>query len=158
LDASKKEVHPMESYGNVFDPWEISLCKSLVLQFQHRYAWLKVDFDDLFQRCLIHWFQVRTTYTSEKAASPRTYMNQVIRNKLNNILQEEMADRRRLTHMAQSLEEMLPEECTEVASFWVEDKVSLRIDVQRAVGELAPLRGSCLLSLPLGQGHFQGEG
>ena len=69
-----------------------------------------------------------------------------------------MADRRRLTHMAQSLEEMLPEECTEVASFWAEDKVSLRIDVQRAVGELAPLRGSCLLSLPLGQGHFKGEG
>jgi len=130
----------MESYGNVFDPWEISLCKSLVLQFQHRYAWLKLDFDDLFQQCLIHWYHARTTYTPEKAASPRTYMGQVIKNQLNDILREEMADRRRLAHIAQSLEEMPPEESTEAVGFWPEDTVSLHIDVQRAVGELAPFQ------------------
>ena len=93
-------------YGDLFEEWETVLAKKVVSQFQARYPWLRYpERDDLLQECLIHWCLVRDTFKSSKEAPISTYMRIVIRRRLDNILEEQLADKRKLGHFAISLEE-----------------------------------------------------
>ncbi|MBW1732210.1 MAG: sigma-70 family RNA polymerase sigma factor [Deltaproteobacteria bacterium] len=145
-----------QSYGDLFAPWEISVAKSLVRDFQCRYPWLKLDFNDLLQECLIHWHKARIAFTAEKVPLPKAYVNKVIRNKLDNILEQQLAEKRKLEHFVRSLdqptgEEMPLREVIADTEARLEDEVPLRVDVTKAVSELGPFqREVCKL---LAQGY-----
>jgi len=145
-------------YGDLFEEWETVLARKLVSQFQAKYPWLRYpERDDLLQECFSHWCLKRDKFTPSKGASISTYMSIVIRNRLDNILEEQLAEKRKLGHFAISLDEtttdaetclkdILPDNRTSVA-----DDASLRADVERLMGKLSPLQKTiCLL---LSRGH-----
>lgn len=54
-----------------------------------------LTFTDLVQECLLHWWTQRATYSEQREASPRTYMNRVLTNRLRDLRRAERAQRRR---------------------------------------------------------------
>jgi len=92
-------------YGQLFEDWEIAIAKNLVNEFQKTRPCLQREgFEDLLQECLTHWFFVRTGYESGREASQQTYMGRVLRNKLTDIVREQEADKRKISHLAVSLD------------------------------------------------------
>ena len=77
------------THGGVFENWEIAVAKKLVDQFKRKWkCFSKDDFDDLLQECLSHWYFVRKKYEVSKGASKSTYMSNVIKNKLMDMVAE----------------------------------------------------------------------
>lgn len=137
----------MEKSGNnAFAPWELSLAVVLVREFQQHHPWLKQDFDDLLQECLIQWHAARPTFNAKKSASLKTYMTRVIKNKLNDILRTELAEKRKFDLFSTSLEGFVEEEGTPLEevipdeSTTFEDKVALHIELEKVAAELAPFQ------------------
>jgi len=92
-------------YGQLFEDWEIAVAKNLVNEFrQMRPCLQREESEDLIQECLTHWFFVRTGYDSGREASKQTYMGRVLRNKLTDIVREQEADKRKISHLAVSLD------------------------------------------------------
>jgi RNA polymerase sigma factor (sigma-70 family) len=131
-------------YGDLFTDWEIAIAKSLVRKFQESYPWIKgLDFDDLLQECLFHWYLHRGSYQEGKGASIKTYMATVLKNQLQLILREQQADKRRAIHEAISLEEPVGEGETTLADLIADQSPaddSIRLDVEAIVRTLTPLQ------------------
>ncbi|MFC1593113.1 RNA polymerase sigma factor [Candidatus Omnitrophota bacterium] len=132
-------------YGDLFANWEIAITKSLVRKFQESSPWIKgLDFDDLLQECLFHWYLHRGSYREGKGASIRTYMAIVLKNQLQLILREQQADKRKTIHGAISLDECVGESETPLADLITDNQSpaddSLRLDVEAIVRTLTPLQ------------------
>jgi RNA polymerase sigma-70 factor (ECF subfamily) len=96
------------NYKGLFSDWEIAVAKNLITKFRETQPCLQREgVDDLLQECLTHWFFVRTGYESGREASKQTYMGRVIRNKLTDIVREQEADKRKISHLTFSLNEPL---------------------------------------------------
>jgi RNA polymerase sigma factor (sigma-70 family) len=92
-------------YKGLFSDWEIAVAKNLIIEFRETQPCLqRKGFDDLLQECLTHWFFVRTGYDSGREASQQTYMGRVLRNKLTDIVREQETDKRKISHLAISLD------------------------------------------------------
>ena len=131
------------TYGDLFDDWEIALAKKLISEFQAKYPWLKIpDFDDLLQECLIHWYLNRSRFKEGRGASKRTYMAKVVSVQLQLILRRQLSDKRKIGHLAESLERPLGEgEETlgdTIPAADRPDEISLRIDVESVLETLTP--------------------
>ena len=83
-------THP----DNAFEPWEISLAERLVRAFLISRAPGKLEFDDLLQECLLHWWQQRDRYSASRGASPQTFFRRVFRAKLLDIARSAQAQKR----------------------------------------------------------------
>ena len=132
-------------YGDLFRDWEIAIAKSQVRKFQERYPWLKgLDFDDLLQECLFHWYLHRGSYREEKGASIKTYMAKVLSNQLQLILREQQADKRKAFHEAMSLDESVGENETPFGDMLANPEsptdYAIRLDVEAVLELLTPLQ------------------
>jgi RNA polymerase sigma-70 factor (ECF subfamily) len=88
-----------------FQNWEIAVAKNLVNAFQAQWLCLeREDFADLLQECLTHWFITRDSYEPTREASEKTFMAKVVRNKLTDLVREREADKRKIAHLAVSLD------------------------------------------------------
>jgi RNA polymerase sigma factor (sigma-70 family) len=132
-------------YGDLFADWEMAIAKSLVRKFQEDYTWLKgLEFDDLLQECLFHWYLHRSSYREEKGASIKTYMAKILKNKLQLILREQQADKRKAIHEAKSLDEPVGDDETTLADLIADEKLlagdAIRLDVEAVLLTMTPLQ------------------
>jgi RNA polymerase sigma factor (sigma-70 family) len=76
--------------------WEIATAKKLVNEYRRRYRILEQDqFEDLVQECLVHWIVVRDRIPPDPDLRPPvSYMAQVLRNKLSDMVRAMTADKR----------------------------------------------------------------
>jgi len=100
------------NYGNLFQEWEIKEATKLVYAFKRKNGCLKKEnVDDLLQECLIEWFPVRNQYDpnrkgfQKRKVSQKTFMINVIRNRLIEIVREKKADIRKVDYLSASLNE-----------------------------------------------------
>ena len=133
------------NYGDVFAGWEVAIAKKAVSQFQANYPWLKgLDFDDLLQECLIHWYLNRAKFRESKGASIKTYMARVLTTHLQLLLRRELYDKRKASHFSESLEKTLGEGEPTLADIFPADEATtemgMRIDIESALRMLTPLQ------------------
>jgi RNA polymerase sigma factor (sigma-70 family) len=133
------------NYGDVFADWEIAIAKKAVRRFQANYPWLRgLDFDDLLQECLIHWYLNRARYRESKGVSIKTYMARVLSTQLQLILRQELYDKRKASHLAESLEKPLGKGELTLADIIPADEgtteTGMRIDIESALRVLTPLQ------------------
>lgn len=126
-------------YEDAFEEWEVAMARKLSSEFVAKYSWLKgLEVDDLMQECLLHWYLVRDNYDPERGASLRTYMRQVLRHFLQDILDQQMTDRRKMQHLLTSLEQGMEDGTMPKDAIRTEPESFLRIDLERAVQKLSP--------------------
>ena len=132
------------SYSGAFEDWEVAVAKKLSGEFLASHSWIKgYDLEDLVQECLIQWHLARHTYDESKGASPRTYMGNVARHRLQNILHEQLAEKRGTDRKAVSLDQPLPGEQStleEIIPSTMDYDPSLRLDLERAVAKLTDIQ------------------
>lgn len=130
-----------------FQNWEIAVAKNLVNAFQAQWPCLeREDFADLLQECLTHWFITRDSYESTREASEKTFMGRVLRNKLTDIVREREVDKRRLNHLAVSLDGPLgDDDDSPVLEDTIADmrpapflQIELKIDLSKVLQKLTP--------------------
>lgn len=99
------------NYKGLFQNWEVAIAKKLVYDFKEKWRCLDIDgFEDLLQECLTHWLFVKDKYDPSSEASPQTFMGQVVRNKLNDIIKDHDRQCRKGSQNAISLDEPLFDE------------------------------------------------
>ena len=126
-------------YEGAFEDWEVAMIRNLSSEFVAKYSWLKgLEVDDLMQECLLHWYLVRDNYNAGRGVSVRTYMRQVLRHFLQDILEQQMTDRRRLQHLSTSLEQGMEEGTVSEGAIRTEPESFLRMDLERATQKLSP--------------------
>jgi len=135
------------NYKGLFEDWEIAVAKNLVNVFRGTRPCLQREgHDDLLQKCLTHWFFVKNSYDPACEASAQTYMGRVIRNKLTDIVREREADKRRLNHLAVSLDGPLgDDDDSPVLEDTIADmrpapflQIELKIDLSKVLQKLTP--------------------
>jgi len=138
-------------YGELFEDWEIGIAKKLIIEFQRKWRCLSREhINDLLQECLTRWFFARNNYNPTRGASQKTFMARAIRNRLMDLVREREADKRKVAHLAVSLDEP-PEDDGGLTSATgrVDQKVpadpelcslqvGLAVDVRRVSGKLSP--------------------
>lgn len=135
-----------QGYGDLFAPWQMSLIKSLIKEFRYKYPWIKLDFEDLLQECVIHWYSAQAAFKPEKQVPLRSYMTKVIKNKLHDILEKQMAEKRKLDFLFDSLEspafdeEINLEELISDGRLPLETEAAMRVDIGRVIKELSPFQ------------------
>jgi RNA polymerase sigma-70 factor (ECF subfamily) len=148
------------NYGQLFEDWEIAVAKNLVNEFRETQTCLqREDFEDLIQECLTHWFFVKDSYDATREASAQTFMGRVIRNKLTDLVREQKADKRKVSHLAGSIDEHLGNDDDDAV---LEDKIAnkhqvpileiqLKIDLSKVLQKLTPKQKElCHLLGPVG--------
>lgn len=83
-----------KSAQNLFASWELTVARAWVRQFRHL-ARDPEELQDLEQEVLIHWLEVRDQY-KESLASPKTFMNRVVKNRLLELDRAQKAQIRRI--------------------------------------------------------------
>jgi len=140
------------SYSGAFEDWEVAIARKVSSEFLARHSWIRLHgLDDLVQECLIQWHLARHSYQEGGRASPQTYMAEVVRRRLQNILAEQLAEKRRADRHATSLDqpvsegEMTLKDVIPAAESTQAD-VSLRLDLELAMARLTTFqRRLCLL-------------
>ena len=90
---------------NEFSDREIGVVKNVVSDFLRKYPWFKgYEFKDLCQECCMHWLKRRHKYDPNSGASRTTFMANISRKKLLDILDEQMRHKRRANQIAQALD------------------------------------------------------
>jgi RNA polymerase sigma-70 factor (ECF subfamily) len=147
------------SYEGVFEDWEVAIARKLCSDFLARHSWLKgFDLNDLMQECLVQWYLARHTFEKGKGASPQTYMARVVKHRLHNILEGQLAEKRKADRLTASLETPVDDEQTPLkdlvpaAEETVEAVVSLRLDLELAMSRLSPLQRKLCTLLRQGYG------
>lgn len=143
-------------YGGLFDEWEVDVARTAVARFRAKYPWLHFpEAEDLLQECLTQWYFARGKFRQGRGASIRTYMSRVVSLRLQAIFREELTYKRRLNHMACSLDEPLYVSGETLVDTVADEKAlsdpETLTDVQTAVRELTLLQ-QCICRL-LGQDY-----
>jgi len=86
-----------------FEKWEIAVAKNVVSSFLKSNSIREYNFNDLLQECLLHWYQKRGKYRSDRKATRQTFMGHILRRRLLEILREQEADKRRVNQVAEPL-------------------------------------------------------
>jgi RNA polymerase sigma factor (sigma-70 family) len=143
----------------VFANWEIAIARKLSSEFLAQHSWLRgYDLDDLVQESLIQWYLARHTYQESRGASRRTYMAKVVRRRLHNILEGQLAEKRRTDRLITSLEATVSgDEATladiiPIAEESTEAIISLRLDLEHAIARLTLLQKTLCALLWQGYG------
>ena len=92
------------NYEELFEDWEIGIVTRLIGKFQRRWTCLKQEsFEDLLQECLCHWHFSKNSHDPQGEASQKTFMARIIGNKLIDLVRERESNKRRVAHLAVSL-------------------------------------------------------
>ena len=132
-------------YGDLFQEWEVVVARKAIVRFKARYHWFRYPaLDDLLQECLTHWYFTRGSFQPHKGASVKTYMSKIVNVRLQAILREQLSHKRRINHLARSLDEPVGE-CGEtladvVPAVEAPGDLALSADVQSALSELTPFQ------------------
>ena len=133
--------------------WEIATAKKLVSEYRRKHRILdREEFEDLMQECLAHWIVARRRIPPEPDPRPPvSYMAQVLRNKLTDMVREMTADKRAGDPGAFSLDapldgtedgitlgEVLADEQADPAGSGDVDSRHARIDLSRVMALLTP--------------------
>ncbi len=86
-----------------FEKWEIAVAKNVVSGFLKNNSIKGYKFDDLLQECLLHWYQKRGKYTPDREATKKTFMAYILKRRLQEILREQLADKRKTNQVADSI-------------------------------------------------------
>ena len=136
------------SYKGFFEDWEVALVRKLINEFRSKAKCLrKENVEDLQQDCLIHWIEVQDAYDPTREASKQTFMARVIRNKLNNIIEKILRDKRKTLYECLSLNELVGED--ENSSSFTDQitdadqppftlKADLKTDLDKTIKKLTP--------------------
>jgi len=90
-DASRGQPEPPSQ----FEPWELELVRSVVFDFLAEHMPPRhVEFDDLDQECLQHWWSQRGRYDARHGASRMTFLRRVIRRRLQDLARGWRAEKR----------------------------------------------------------------
>ena len=85
------------NFFGCFQDWEITIAKKLVNDYVENWNCLsRNDYEYILWECLEHWHEVRGNYSSNRGASRQTYMGRIIRNKLQDIVRRQSADKREI--------------------------------------------------------------
>ena len=68
-----------------FEPWERAVVRYAVRTALKKLARLRDLKEDLESQLLTHWWLVRDQYDPDRGASPRTFMDRVVHNKLTDL-------------------------------------------------------------------------
>ena len=135
-----------EIYPGSFEDREVAVARKLSGEFMKQNAWIKgYGFDDLVQECLVQWYLARHTYQGCKGSSRQTYMAKIVKSRLQNILNEQFAERRAGDRLVTSLDELLeetastPGDIIPASDKSTESVVSLHLDIEIAVSKLVPV-------------------
>lgn len=90
-----------------FADWEIGVATNVIERSRNRWEYLKLEFEDLRQECLTHWYFRKGKYDPTAGANQRTFMAKVVENKIGHIIEELKRDKRRFTVEAISLDQPL---------------------------------------------------
>ena len=137
--------------------WEIATAKKLVSKYRRKHRILeREEFEDLMQECLAHWIVARRRIPpgldpDPDPRPPVSYMAQVLRNKLTDMVREMTADKRAGDPGALSLDapldgtedgitlgDVLADEQADPAASGDMDSRHARIDLARAMALLTP--------------------
>ena len=133
--------------------WEIATAKKLVSEYRRKHRILdREEFEDLMQECLAHWIVARRRIPPEPDPRPPvSYMAQVLRNKLTDMVREMTANKRAGDPGALSLDapldgtedgitlgDVLADEQADPAAPGDMDSRHARIDLTRAMAFLTP--------------------
>lgn len=117
----------MGKYDELFEDWEIKNARLCVLEYKARFKTLnREDLDDLLQECLIHWLDKKRKYDPAKQAAIKTFMNEVINNKLMDILRSQMSLKKKLSYMTIPIDEILDDDDQMSSGLFAEDDQQLR--------------------------------
>jgi len=137
-------------------PWETELAEDVVRGFlATRAPFPALDFDDLVQECLLHWWTQRQRYRKERGASPRTFMRRLLNAKLVDLTREAGAAKRGCGRPADSLDREAGEEKEDGSMLGdlvpshvdVDAESSLRIDLQSGMAHLTARQRSVIRAL-----------
>ena len=70
------------------EEWEIGVAKNVVNEFMERCEETRFEFDDLYQECLLRWYEKRNKCQKNRGAKRQTFMCSILRKKLKNILRD----------------------------------------------------------------------
>ena len=133
--------------------WEIATAKKLVSEYRRKHRILEREqFEDLMQECLAHWIVARRRIPPEPDPRPPvSYMAQVLRNKLTDMVREMSAEKRAGDTGALSLDasldgtedgitlgDVLADEQADPAGSGDVDSRHARIDLSRVMALLTP--------------------
>ena len=97
--------HAQLGPGGDFEPWELDLVRRLIRDFVTEWRPpCDVEFDDLFQECLAHWWSQRDRYDEARGASRKTFLRKVVRGKLRDLARGWRAGKRGFGHLPLSLD------------------------------------------------------
>jgi RNA polymerase sigma factor (sigma-70 family) len=77
-----------------FAEWEIPAVRSAATRFAASYRVPRFETEDLVQEAMALWLKWRPTYDPTRGASPRTFLRRVVRAKLLDLLERELAHKR----------------------------------------------------------------
>jgi len=122
----KRGISKFQNYGSFFQGWEIGVAKRLV----KRHCTINKlqnpdDFNDLLMESLLHWLSKKSKYDPNQKASPKTFMANVIQNKLLDIAERRQTDKRQVNILTDSLDEPLYEDSDSTTLL---DKIDSSID------------------------------
>ena len=146
-----------------FEKWEIAVAKNVVNGFLKSHRIEGYGFDDLLQECLLQWYQNRRKYSPDKQASKKTFMGHILRRRLQEILREQLADKRKVNQVAEPMVLVLDEGDSDGDTYDFSDRrqeeeshlaqhnLGLKKDLADAMSKLSPLQSKiCHLKM---EGH-----
>ena len=98
-------------YEGIFEDWEIAIANKIVRDHQEKWLCLKLeDKEFLISGCLTHWFHQRETYREDREATIKSYMVTLLKNHLMSYLRKELAEKRKMNYLPDSLDRPIDEE------------------------------------------------
>ncbi len=139
-------------YGELFAEWEKGIITGMVRDFEEKNSWMRYPgHEALVQECFAQWGLVRDQFNPARGASIKTYMRSVIKNRLENIREEQSAEKRMGDHLTLALDEPVSDSglfrkdiIPDVRGLEVD---KLRLELAIAISKLSPFRQRiCLLA------------
>jgi DNA-directed RNA polymerase specialized sigma24 family protein len=143
-----------------FEKWETAVAKNVVNGFLKNNKLRRYDFGDLVNECLVHWYQKRGKYKANKGATKKTFMGRILGRRLQEILREQLADKRKVNQVAERMVAIsdeadsdgdtydLSEKKQEEEFRLSEDNLGLKSDLGSVMAKLSPLqRQICYLRM-----------
>ncbi len=90
------------------------------------------------QECLTHWYFAKPKYDPQSKASPKTFMRNVIKHKLMDIVEKIYAKKRRAGYESVPFDETIAAEEGKVGSEDRPSEISLDSDIERVLAQLTP--------------------
>ncbi len=98
-------------YRGLFENWEIGVAKNVIKEFKNQWTCLKhEDDDDLLQECLTQWVFAKDSFEEDAGASCSTFMAQVVRNKLWDIVKSYNRNKRIVISKTVSIDQPLSQD------------------------------------------------